>query len=285
MDTEWASCARYSGSRYLIGELLGAGVGMTVGIEGGESPGLGTREAPESKLQAELEEMRRALAEGHEQLAAALAEKSAVEARLRASEELFQTRGVELARYQAELEAANDKLRDLVVTDDLTGLRNRRAFEERLAFEFSMARRKGRDLTLVLIDADDFKRVNDRLGHSAGDSVLQQLARVLQATVRLTDLATRFGGEEFAVILPENDERSGLLWCARLQKALAGAPWEHYPVTVSMGAAGLTAACVDGAHLVAMADQALYRAKRQGKDRFVGASEVEAGAGQQLHGT
>jgi diguanylate cyclase (GGDEF)-like protein len=258
---------------------------MMVGSDGGESPGLGTREAPENKLQAELEELRRAVAAGQEQLAAALTEKSAVEARLRASEELFRTRGVELARYQAELEAANDKLRDLVVTDDLTGLRNRRAFEERLAFEFSMARRKGRDLTLVLIDADDFKRVNDRLGHSAGDKVLQQLARVLQATVRLTDLATRFGGEEFAVILPENDERSGLLWCARLKKALAAAPWEYHPVTVSMGAAGLTAACVDGSHLVAMADQALYRAKRQGKDRFVGASEIDAGVGQEIQAT
>ena len=210
---------------------------------------------------------------------------AAAQAALRASEEQFRTRGEDLARYQAELEAANDRLRGLAVTDDLTGLKNRRAFEERLAFEVSMARRKRRDLTLVLIDADNFKRVNDQLGHSAGDSVLQQLARVLQATVRLTDLATRFGGEEFAVILPENDERSGLLWCARLQKALAGAPWEHYPVTVSMGAAGLTPACVDGSHLVAMADQALYRAKRQGKDRFVGASEVDAGVGRETQAT
>jgi diguanylate cyclase (GGDEF)-like protein len=222
-----------------------------------------------------MKAQQRALAAAQEQLAAALAAKEAVEAQLRASEALFHTRGAELARYQAELEAANDRLRGLVVTDDLTGLRNRRAFEERLAFEFSMARRKRRDLTVVLIDADDFKRVNDRLGHLAGDSVLQQLARVLQATVRLTDLAVRYGGEEFAAILPENDERSALQWCARLQKALANEEWEHYPVTVSMGAAGLTPACVDGSHLVAMADQALYRAKRKGKNCFVGAGDVE----------
>jgi diguanylate cyclase (GGDEF)-like protein len=204
---------------------------------------------------------------------------AAAQAALRASEEQFRTRGEDLARYQAELEAANDRLRGLVVTDDLTGLKNRRAFEERLAFEVSMARRKRRDLTIVLIDADDFKGVNDRLGHSAGDSVLQQVARVLQATVRLTDLATRYGGEEFAVILPENDEASGLLWCARLKKALANAEWEYGPVTVSMGAAGLTAACVDGSHLVAMADRALYRAKRMGKDRFVGAEELSGEVG------
>jgi diguanylate cyclase (GGDEF)-like protein len=247
---------------------MGPGVCMMVGDE----RSLEARGMPD----AELEELRRELASSQRKLVAALAEKDAVEARLRETEELFQTRSTELARYQAELEAANDRLRNLAVTDDLTGLRNRRAFEERLAFEFSMARRKKRDLSVVLVDADDFKKVNDVLGHPAGDSVLQQLAKVLQETVRLTDLAVRFGGEEFAVILPESDERSAQLWCGRLQKALADAAWEHAPVTVSMGVAGMSAACVDGSHLVAMADQALYRAKRMGKDRFVSAGDVES---------
>jgi diguanylate cyclase (GGDEF)-like protein len=247
---------------------------MTVGSESEERRGVG-RPTQESR---EIEKLRTALAEAEEQLAALARERAAAQSALRSSEELFRTRGAELARYQAELEAANDRLRDLVVTDDLTGLRNRRAFEERLAFEFSMARRKRRDLTVVLLDADDFKKVNDRLGHSAGDSVLQQLGQVLQATVRLTDLAVRFGGEEFAVILPENDEASSLLWCARMQRALAETEWEHVPVTVSMGAAGLTPACVDGSHLVAMADQALYRAKRTGKNLFVGAAELSGEA-------
>jgi len=241
---------------------------------GDESSGRIAREAHDAKLQTELGELRSALAASRREFAAALAEKDAIEARLRAIEELFRTRGAELTRYQAELEAANERLRGLVVTDDLTGLRNRRAFEERLAFEFSMARRKKRDLTLVLVDADDFKKVNDELGHAAGDSVLQQLARVLQDTVRLTDLAVRFGGEEFAVILTENDERGGLLWCRRFQQALAATKWECHPVTVSMGVAALTPACVDGSHLVALADQALYRAKRLGKNRFAGANET-----------
>jgi diguanylate cyclase (GGDEF)-like protein len=230
---------------------------------------------PDEKLHAQVEDLRRALAASQKELAAALAEKNAVEAHLRAREDLFRTRADDLSRYQAELEAANDRLRNLAVTDDLTGLRNRRAFEERLTFEFSMARRKKRDLSVVLLDADDFKGVNDRLGHPAGDAVLQHLARVLQNTVRLTDLAVRFGGEEFAVILPENDEHSALLWCRRVQRALAATEWEHQPVTVSMGAAGMTPACVDGSHLVAMADQALYRAKHRGKNCFVGASDVE----------
>ena len=228
-----------------------------------------------SERNAEVHELRHALAASYTQLAEARAQKDAIETRLLQSEALFRTRTVELARYQTELEAANDQLRKLVVTDDLTGLPNRRAFEERLAFEFSMARRKNRDLSVVLLDADDFKRINDQLGHPGGDSVLQQLASVLQGTTRLTDLAVRFGGEEFAVILPESSERSALLWCGRLRYALAHATWEHRPVTVSMGVAGLTPACVDGSHLVAMADQALYRAKRQGKDCFVGSGNAE----------
>jgi diguanylate cyclase (GGDEF)-like protein len=231
--------------------------------------------AIDAKLRAEADELRRALAASQKELADALAERDAVEASLRSSEELFRARAIELERYQAELEEANDRLRNLAVTDDLTGLRNRRAFEERLTFEFSMARRKRRDLSVVLLDADDFKKVNDLHGHPAGDAVLQQLAQVLEATVRLTDLAVRYGGEEFAVILTESDERAALLWCRRMQKALEATVWEHHPVTLSMGAAGLTAACVDGGHLVAMADQALYRAKHRGKNCFVGAGDVE----------
>ena len=202
---------------------------------GDESSGRIAREAHDAKLQTELGELRSALAASRREFAAALAEKDAIEARLRASEELFRTRGAELTRYQAELEAANERLRGLVVTDDLTGLRNRRAFEERLAFEFSMARRKKRDLTLVLVDADDFKKVNDELGHAAGDSVLQQLARVLQDTVRLTDLAVRFGGEEFAVILTENDERGGLLM---VQAFSAGARGDQVGVSSGDGQHG-----------------------------------------------
>jgi GGDEF domain-containing protein len=80
-----------------------------------------------------------------------------------------------------------------------------------------------------------------------------------------------------AAILPESDERSALLWCRRLRGALADTVWEHYPVTVSMGVAGLVPACVDGSHLVAMADQALYRAKRKGKDCAVSSGDVEIG--------
>ncbi len=251
--------------------VVGPESGMMVGDEPSR---LEARGMPDAKLQSELDKLRAALAASQQKLVTAQSDKDAVVARLRESEELFRTRSAELARYQTELEAANDRLRKLSVTDDLTGLRNRRAFEERLAFEFSMARRKQRDLSVVLLDADNFKLVNDKLGHPAGDAVLQQLANVLQVTVRLTDLAVRYGGEEFAVILPENDERSAMLWCRRLQKALAAEAWEHGPVTVSMGVAGLGEAVVDGNHMVAMADQALYRAKHRGKDCFVSFNDL-----------
>jgi diguanylate cyclase (GGDEF)-like protein len=266
------ACARRARLKY-DPNLLGAALSMVLG---NEKKNLDFGISPRSHgtdPQSEIYRLRQSLAASHQALATVQAEKYSIEARLRESEDLFRTRAIELARYQAELEAANDRLRNLAVTDDLTGLRNRRAFEERLAFEFSMARRKRRGLSVALIDADDFKRINDRLGHPAGDSVLQQLARVLQATTRLTDLAVRYGGEEFAVILSESSERNALHWCKRLRQALSDTAWEHHPVTVSMGVAGLTPECLNGSHLVAMADEALYRAKRNGKDCFVASGD------------
>lgn len=181
-----------------------------------------------------------------------------------------------LKEQQAELEAANDRLMSLVLTDTLTGLKNRRAFDERLRIEFSMARRKRRNLSVVLLDADDFKIVNDSFGHPAGDAVLQRIAKVIMETVRETDLAARYGGEEFAVILPESGEREARRWCCRLQKALAAVSWEHIPVTLSIGIAVRVPECSSGAELVEKADQALYLAKTNGKNRIEGPGEAYA---------
>ena len=113
-------------------------------------------------------------------------------------------RKAELERFQEEMQEVNDQLRRLSVTDELTGLRNRRAFEERLVLEFSMARRRKRDLAVLLLDVDNFKKINDQWGHGAGDAVLRRLSAILRTTVRLPDLVARYGGEEFVMLLPES---------------------------------------------------------------------------------
>jgi diguanylate cyclase (GGDEF)-like protein/PAS domain S-box-containing protein len=175
----------------------------------------------------------------------------------------------ELERYHRELEDANDQLRRLAVTDELTGLRNRRAFEERLVMEFSMARRRKRELAVLLIDVDNFKTINDRWGHSAGDEVLRRLGNILRTTVRLPDLPARYGGEEFAVLLPESGEDSAMGLARRVMQRVAAEEWENEPVTISMGMAAMNESLQNGYQLVELADEALYAAKRAGKNRVM----------------
>jgi diguanylate cyclase (GGDEF)-like protein/PAS domain S-box-containing protein len=175
----------------------------------------------------------------------------------------------ELERYHRELEEANDQLRRLAVTDELTGLRNRRAFEERLVMEFSMARRRKRQLSVLLIDVDDFKTINDRWGHAAGDEVLRRLGMILRTTVRLPDLPARYGGEEFVVLLPESGEESAMGLARRVMQRIAAEEWENEPVTISMGMSSMTESLMNGYQLVELADEALYAAKRAGKNRVM----------------
>lgn len=175
----------------------------------------------------------------------------------------------ELERYHRELEEANDQLRRLAVTDELTGLKNRRAFEERLVMEFSMARRRKRDLAVLLLDVDNFKQINDRWGHAAGDDVLRRLGAILRTTVRLPDLPARYGGEEFAVLLPESGEESAMGLARRVMQRVATEDWENEPVTVSIGMAATNASMENGFELVELADDALYAAKRAGKNRVM----------------
>ncbi len=175
----------------------------------------------------------------------------------------------ELERYHRELEDANDQLRRLAVTDELTGLRNRRAFEERLVMEFSMARRRKRELAVLLIDVDNFKTINDRWGHAAGDEVLRRLGNILRTTVRLPDLPARYGGEEFIVLLPESGEESAMGLARRVMQRVAAEEWENDAVTISMGMAAMNESLQNGYQLVELADEALYAAKRAGKNRVM----------------
>ena len=175
----------------------------------------------------------------------------------------------ELERYHRELEEANDQLRKLAVTDELTGLRNRRSFEERLVMEFSMARRRKRELSVLLIDVDNFKTINDRWGHAAGDEVLRRLGAILRTTVRLPDLPARYGGEEFVVLLPESGEASAMGLARRVMQRVAAEEWNNETLTISVGMAAMNESLENGFQLVELADEALYAAKRAGKNRVI----------------
>ena len=179
---------------------------------------------------------------------------------------------------QASIALENARLHRTVeqqaITDHLTGLANRRRFSETLSLEVSRAERFSGSLALVLADLDDFKRVNDRYGHHTGDEVLRRFADLMRESVREFDLAVRHGGEEFAVLLPETDLEGGLRLAERLADGLRGAHFSAaagaFSVTASFGVAAFPAAN-SAEQLVFAADQALYRAKREGKNRVVGA--------------
>jgi diguanylate cyclase (GGDEF)-like protein len=186
----------------------------------------------------------------------------------------------ELANWlgsQAAVALENARLHRLVerqaVTDGLTELANRRQFEQALAGEISRAERFGGMLALILADLDDFKQVNDRYGHQAGDEVLRRFAAVLRETVRDVDLPARYGGEEFAVLLPQTDLAGAERLAERLRQSVAERPMTKRPgalvaVTASFGVAAFPEAATPAA-LFAAADEALYRAKAAGKNRVV----------------
>jgi two-component system, cell cycle response regulator len=170
-------------------------------------------------------------------------------------------------------------------TDGLTDLANRRHFEETLAGEISRAERFGGTLALVLADLDDFKKVNDRYGHQAGDDVLREFAEVLRETVRDIDLAARYGGEEFAVLLPQTDLEGAERLAERVREAMAERrlpflPLTAFTVTASFGVAAYPEAVTPDA-LFAAADEALYRAKSAGKNCVVTADAGGAVRAQQ----
>ncbi len=188
---------------------------------------------------------------------------------------------VETARalvVQAAVALENARLHRLVerqaLVDALTGLANRRSLEETLTSALARARRLGHELCLVLADIDRFKQVNDRYGHPAGDEVLRAFAQSLADSVREGDVAGRWGGEEFALILVGTDVAGGVELAERARRATAAHPvttgiGELVTVTASFGVASCSGtASVDD--LIAAADDALYQAKREGRDRVVG---------------
>lgn len=182
------------------------------------------------------------------------------------------------SRYmQSELalRAAHDKLEKLTLTDGLTGIANRRCFDQTLQLEWQRAARTAQPLALLIIDIDFFKSLNDTFGHPYGDACLVRIAAALHAALpRASDLAARFGGEEFAAILPATDGNGALAVAHKMQEAIAAAAIIHAPsrgglVTASIGMA-LNDAGQTPEQLLAAADQALYRAKQNGRNRVEG---------------
>ncbi len=179
------------------------------------------------------------------------------------------------AALQAQIgvsQALARQLREIADTDALTGAASRRAFFERAADEFQRARRYGQTLSVAMLDIDDFKAVNDRHGHAAGDAVLARVAAVCLADLRQgADLCGRLGGEEFGILLPETGLEGAQLGAERLCTAVRGlcfaAAGRAFTVSVSIGVATLHPDDAEFGTLLSRADAALYRAKSAGRDR------------------
>ncbi len=163
-------------------------------------------------------------------------------------------------------------LENLSITDELTGIANRRHFEWRLAEEVERARRYQYPLSALMLDLDHFKRVNDTYGHQIGDIVLQQIAQRLKRVLRRTDFLARYGGEEFVVLAPQTPADRALILAERLRQVIAESPISVSPdlqlrITISIGVAVFPEHAQNGNELVRAADEALYKAKQTGRNR------------------
>jgi two-component system cell cycle response regulator len=175
-----------------------------------------------------------------------------------------------LHRANSALQQREAELAELAVTDAATGLYNRRHFFEALRSEFGRAERYRHPLSLVMVDIDNFKAVNDRLGHQAGDRVLKEVADALRANLRVSDVVCRYGGEEFAIILPETGTGQALHVCERTRHRTGSvSTGGEATVTVSQGIATYPATgIVTADDLLRRADAAMYEAKRRGRDQI-----------------
>jgi diguanylate cyclase (GGDEF)-like protein len=188
--------------------------------------------------------------------------------------ELFNYLAGQAARSMENVDLHETAARESV-TDDLTGLNNRRAFDEVLGTEIERARRFGGDVGLVLVDLDNFKAVNDTYGHRQGDLVLREVARVLRESSREIDHPARYGGEELAVVLPGTDLEGAFNRAERIRDEIERLRIPRLDgdgtvsITTSCGAAAVHAAAADGGALLQAADDALYQAKRAGKNTSV----------------
>ncbi len=179
----------------------------------------------------------------------------------------------EVVANRLQLQQANQELYVISRTDGLTGLFNRKHWEEALNSEFRRFVRYNHPCTLLMFDIDHFKRVNDTYGHPAGDEVIRQTASVLKQSIREIDIAGRYGGEEFGVILIDTDAEGAFVVAERIRAAMEKNTIYHEShvinYTISIGIAELDAAMTEPTMWVDSADRGLYRAKRAGRNRSV----------------
>jgi two-component system cell cycle response regulator len=178
-------------------------------------------------------------------------------------------------RYTVHLRDNMQSSIEMAVTDGLTGLHNRRYMESHLATLAEQASLRGKSLALMMLDIDYFKSINDSYGHDAGDDVLREFALRIRKTIRGIDLACRYGGEEFVVVMPETDLNVAGMVAERLRRAIAGEPFsvhkgtKRIKVTISIGLSTLERKGEPVSDVLKRADVALYRAKHDGRNRVV----------------
>ena len=177
----------------------------------------------------------------------------------------------DVATNRRQLQAANQELQRLSSTDHLTGLFNRGHWEEMLRQDYARHRRYERNAALVMFDIDHFKKINDSYGHQAGDAVIQQTAELVRQSTRDADIAGRYGGEEFVVLLPDTDSEGALTFAERLRQSIEAHEVVHegrsIRFTVSLGIADLSEPTNGYAQLIERADIALYSSKASGRNQ------------------
>ncbi|MFH0810521.1 MAG: GGDEF domain-containing protein [Pseudomonadota bacterium] len=178
----------------------------------------------------------------------------------------------QLLRQVADLRAENERLRELSLIDPLTGLHNYRYFQEQLEIEMERVRRTGAPCGLIMLDLDHFKLVNDNYGHEAGNTVLQEAAAVIKAGTRAMDIVCRYGGEEFAIILPSTTLEEGERIVERIRRALKRRKilYRETPIRVTISAGAACLRYLDPltqVQFIELADAALYQAKHAGRDQ------------------
>lgn len=169
--------------------------------------------------------------------------------------------------------AISERMTSLIIREGLTGLFNQIYIRQRLEEEFYRSKRYEHPLSLLMIDLDNFKALNDRYGHTAGDHLLKYFSQMISETIRPSDIAARYGGEEFLIILPETTRKEALTVAERIQKKISLYPFridsrkEEVQFTISIGVSTFPDSGQNAEELITLADMALYQAKKEGKNK------------------